>query len=73
MTESIQLPPEILFKIFSYLKPQEVMRLRRVCKVYKDAAEDALLWQQLGRDFPKFSACVNDCRGEARQTGVLSG
>jgi hypothetical protein len=66
MIESIQLPTEILFSIFGRLGPQELLRLRRVCKQYKGVAEDELLWQRLGCAFPKFPACVNDCRGEAR-------
>jgi hypothetical protein len=66
MTESIELPVEILLKIFGYLSPQELLRVRQVCATYREVAQHDSLWERGGRPlFPKFSVCVTDCREEA--------
>lgn len=42
----ISLPKEILAHIFSFLKPQERMKISSVCKFWKEIVRDNLVWKQ---------------------------
>lgn len=39
------LPPEILIKIFSYLRGTDLANLPQVCRLFRDIAEVEAVWQ----------------------------
>ena len=48
---SNSLPPELLFSIFKYLPEKDILSIVKVCKVFKQIADDRQTWQALGESF----------------------
>jgi hypothetical protein len=48
---SNSLPTELLFSIFQHLPEKELFSIVKVCKVFRQIADDPHIWQALGEAF----------------------
>jgi hypothetical protein len=46
-TTVLDLPPEIMLKIFTHLNPKDLCRSAQVCKSWSEVAMDGKLWQEV--------------------------